>query len=78
MCGSFAIQRNPPSPGVRQDTRTGCGGEAAGLWQRRDSTLLRWRGSAGPTLVALRRWRTSSGESEDRDYRDSMPGIVLN
>ena len=35
--------RNPPSTGVREDMRTGRAGEAAVLWQRRDSTLFRWR-----------------------------------
>ena len=78
MCGSFADPEEPTITGRPSGHEDGCGSEAAGLWHRRDSTLLRWRGYAGPTLVALRRWRTPSDESEDRDHRDSMPDIALN
>ena len=56
MCGSFADLQEPTITGSREDTRTGRAGEAAGRWRSRDSTLSRWRGSAGPTLIALRRW----------------------
>jgi hypothetical protein len=48
-------QQEEPTITGRKDMRTGRGGEAAGLWHGRDSTLFRWRGCAGPTLVALRR-----------------------
>jgi hypothetical protein len=33
--------------------RTGRGGEAAGRWRRRDSRQFRWRGCAGPPLLAF-------------------------
>jgi hypothetical protein len=49
MCGSFVD--------IEEPTITG---EAAGRWRGRDSTVFRWRYSAGPTLVALRRRRTPS------------------
>jgi|SRR5665213_1975449 len=39
--------------GRTEDARTGRGGEAAGLWRRRDSTLSRWRDGAGLPLVAF-------------------------
>ena len=33
--------------------RTGRVGEAAGLWRGRDSRQFRWRGCAGPLLLAF-------------------------
>jgi len=45
--------QEPTITGSAKDTRTGRGGEAAGLWRGRDSMRFRWRGRAGPPLVAF-------------------------
>lgn len=78
MCGSFAITGTHHQPGVREDIRTGRGGEAAMLRQRRDSKLFRWRGSAGPTLVACDAGAPRPKRAKTADHRDIVPGIALN
>ncbi len=73
MCGSFATVEEPTISGPGKDMRTGRGGEAEGLWHGRDSKLFRWRGSAGPTVVALRRGCAPTKMSEDSRTRRNTP-----
>jgi hypothetical protein len=53
--------------------RTVRGGEAAGLWHGRDSTRFRWRGRAGPMLVA---WRRRCAPSERKARQQTIVNLA--
>ena len=78
--GSFATVQEPTGNGSARTLRTGRGGEAAGLWRGRDSMLFRWRGCAGPPLVAFcsdaAAPRPKRGE-DSNDHREYLTGIVV-
>src|SRR6266545_1267080 len=66
MCGSFADLEEPTlcGPGVRARGRD-VAAKGRDFGTGVTARVFRWRGCAGPTLVALRRRRTPSEACED-------------